>query len=83
MALNPFPVQSQLPVTKGMAMWTQPLANWFSRAWQILAAAEQASTTANRPTSNMWIGMPYFDTTLGIPIWWDGTNWIDAAGNTV
>tara|TARA_R110000764_G_scaffold172593_1_gene259416 strand:+ start:204 stop:1091 length:888 start_codon:yes stop_codon:yes gene_type:complete len=25
----------------------------------------------------------YFDTTLGKPIWYDGTNWVDATGTTV
>ena len=29
------------------------------------------------------IGECYFDTDLGIPIWYDGTNWIDATGTTV
>lgn len=28
-------------------------------------------------------GMMIFDTTLNKPIWYDGTNWIDANGNTV
>ncbi len=23
---------------------------------------------------------PYFDTTLGKPIWWTGTKWVDAVG---
>lgn len=44
--------------------------------------------TANRPTSrldNSWqtIGLMYFDTTLNKPIWWNGTNWVDANGTTV
>lgn len=39
-------------------------------------------TTAARP-SPIGVGAQIFDTTLGIPIWWDGTNWIDAAGSTV
>lgn len=29
------------------------------------------------------IGLKYYDTTLGIPIWWNGTNWVDATGTTV
>ena len=44
-------------------------------------------TTANRPVETVQlplpIGQPYFDTTLGIPIWYDGTNWVDATGGTV
>jgi hypothetical protein len=42
----------------------------------------KASTTANRPASPT-IGQEYFDTTLSIPIWWNGSSWKDAAGNTV
>lgn len=41
-----------------------------------------ADVTANRPTSPM-IGQFFKDTTLGIPIWWDGTNWINHLGATV
>ena len=37
--------------------------------------------TASRPT--VTVGYSYFDTDLGIPIWYDGANWIDAAGTTV
>ena len=39
-------------------------------------------TTAGRPTPQ-GAGSMIFDTTLGIPIWHDGTNWIDATGTTV
>lgn len=39
-------------------------------------------TTANRPGSPE-TGQQHFDTTLGQPIWYDGTNWIDSAGTTV
>jgi hypothetical protein len=40
-------------------------------------------TTANRPTQNLQIGQFYFDTTLGYPIWYDGTDWVDATGTVV
>jgi hypothetical protein len=42
-----------------------------------------AGSTADRPTINLQIGQQYFDTTLGLPIWWNGTDWIDAAGTVV
>jgi hypothetical protein len=29
------------------------------------------------------LGQQYFDTDLNLPIWYDGTDWIDAAGNVV
>jgi hypothetical protein len=40
-------------------------------------------TTAARPTVGLQIGQQYFDTTINRPIWWDGTNWINAAGTVV
>jgi hypothetical protein len=46
-----------------------------------------SGTTANRPlntnTPKLQTGLYYFDTTLGIPIWWNGTNWVNASGTVV
>ena len=41
-----------------------------------------AGTTLDRPGSPK-LHQDYFDTDLGHPIWWDGSNWVDAQGNTV
>jgi hypothetical protein len=38
--------------------------------------------TGERPLAPFLYGC-YFDTTLGIPIWWDGTKWVDAGGVAV
>lgn len=38
--------------------------------------------SASRPTASV-VGQPYFDTTLGQPIWWDGTSFVDADGGAV
>ncbi|HBE80581.1 MAG TPA: hypothetical protein DDW65_22775, partial [Firmicutes bacterium] len=35
--------------------------------------------SSERPT-DCFIGMMYFDTTLGRPLWWDGSNWVDYNG---
>jgi hypothetical protein len=43
-------------------------------------------TTGARPTSpaiGLYVGFTYYDTTLGKPIWWNGTVWKDATGSTV
>ena len=40
-------------------------------------------TTSARPVDKLLIGQIYFDTTVGKPIWWNGTNWVDAAGTVV
>lgn len=39
-------------------------------------------TTANRPTSPV-TGQRFFDTTLGYPIFWNGSNWVNSSGTTV
>ena len=38
--------------------------------------------TSNRPITTI-IGYQYFDTTIGKPIYWNGTGWIDATGTSV
>ena len=43
----------------------------------------KVSSSLNRPTDNVPEGYSYFDTTLGKPIWWNGTAWIDATGEPV
>jgi hypothetical protein len=42
-----------------------------------------AGTTGDRPSTDLQVGQFYFDTTINRPIWWDGTNWINAAGTVV
>ena len=39
--------------------------------------------TTQRPTVNLLLGQQFYDTTLGIPIWWNGTVWKNASGTTV
>jgi hypothetical protein len=39
----------------------------------------QAGATASRPVTPT-LGEMYFDTDLGLPIWWNGTYWVDALG---
>ena len=79
------PISSTLPVDENTASWPKPWATWFNQAYNILFAAQQSGTTANRPTKNLWPGRTYYDTTLAIPIWYDaaGGVWIDATGTPV
>jgi hypothetical protein len=42
-----------------------------------------SGTTASRPSTDLQVGQFYFDTTLTLPIYWTGTNWINAAGTVV
>lgn len=41
-----------------------------------------AFPTTGRPL-DVPVGFMGFDTDLGLPIWWNGTDWIDASGNIV
>ena len=51
-------------------------------AWQ--NTKQTYGTTAARPTVGREAYFTqYFDTTLGKPIWWTGSNWIDAGGSVV
>jgi len=43
----------------------------------------QSGTTADRPTIQLQIGQFYYDTTLQIPIWYNGTVWKNASGTAV
>jgi hypothetical protein len=47
------------------------------------AATPNSGVTTNRPTAYLQIGQTYFDTTLNIPIWWNGKHWVNASGTTV
>ena len=42
----------------------------------------QGGTTANRPSSPTNYQF-YFDTDLGKPIWYNGTDWVDSTGTVV
>jgi hypothetical protein len=44
-----------------------------------IAAVAAHGATAARPASPA-VGQTFFDSTLGLPIWWNGTHWINAAG---
>lgn len=44
---------------------------------------QKKGITSERPIEGMIVGFCYIDTTLNKPIWWTGTNWVDATGATV
>ena len=43
---------------------------------------EAVGITADRPATPD-AGFYYFDTTLALPIWYDGSGWVNATGTTV
>ena len=55
---------------------------WMAQLTDIVNALVSSGTTADRPTTFLFAGRTYFDTTLGQPIWYDGGGWVDATGTT-
>lgn len=41
----------------------------------------KSGPTISRPTEDLKIGLIYFDTDLNRPIWWNGYEWVDGAGD--
>ena len=56
---------------------------WLTLTTLAADSVTQSGTTANRPTVSLWIGRPYFDTTLGYAVWYNGTVWVNSTGTTV
>lgn len=42
-----------------------------------------SGNTVSRPISDLSVGLQYFDTTLGYPIWYNGEHWVNASGDQV
>lgn len=88
--INNVPTQRDLSIVdhpngEKVATWGKAWSSWFTQVYAILFAAQQSGTTAQRPTSGLWPGRPYFDTSLGSygkPIWVDknATAWVDGSG---
>lgn len=50
--------------------------------WSAWTSITPINNSANRDEAK-YLGQVYFDTTLNKPIWYNGTNWVDANGNVV
>lgn len=58
-------------------------AVWFTRTHSAARSIQDSGITADRPTSILWVGRPYFDTTIGKPIWLRSVKpnvWVTATG---
>ena len=67
------PFQSQISdaTSKATSIWAQ----WLDRVQLILNAVTNSGPTAGRPTGDLYVGQPYFDTDLGQQVIWNGTAW--------
>lgn len=69
--LNPLPgpqAGSRDPQT-GVVQFFREWYSWLNQVFRICFAQQQSGTTALRPTTGLWIGRRYYDTTLSKPIW--------------
>lgn len=64
---------------RGHGLWVKTFGSG-NTGWEPAGAA--AAATSGRPADPV-TGVPFFDTTLGKPIWWNGTAWVDATGTPV
>ena len=71
----------RLPLADSWQEWRRALTLWGrDAAFHISRSMPESGSTADRPTSDLWVGRQYFDTTLGRPVWWAGAGWVDATG---
>lgn len=61
--------------SKIKAVWQ----SWFQLVQIYLAGLTGSGPTSVRPTANLWVGRPFFDTTINVPIYWDGSTWVTSA----
>jgi hypothetical protein len=69
----------QVPSLAYSAEVTAEWAASFSAPIALPAGMTPVFATAARPTG-VPVGYTILNSTTGIPNWWDGTNWVDAAG---
>jgi hypothetical protein len=79
------PIQPDEYNRSQMDQFQNALRLYFTRLddYNSINSVPAAGITADRPVAELQIGQFYFDTTLGIPIWWNGTVWKNASGTTV
>ena len=68
------PFQSKIQAITGIVetVWQQ----WFQQIQERLNASSLSGPTSARPTTGLYVGMSYFDTTLNKPVYWNGSTWI-------
>lgn len=68
MSLSPIPTDRMIDKAHKSEISELWLA-WFGSIQFWLFPIGQFGTTAKRPTTNLYIGRIYYDTTLGYPVW--------------
>lgn len=67
--------------TSGSILWhsnsiTPRKVNRMKNMTYVTVPIIHSGATENRPTEHLVVGQMYFDTTVGAPVFWNGTEWI-------
>ena len=84
--------KAELPSIEGLAKTTEVVAKtvYDTKVAELEStindlkaklATVASGTTEQRPTENLVVGQQYFDTTLGVPVYWNGTEWHNPFAN--
>ena len=84
--------KAELPSIEGLAKTTEVVAKsvYDTKVAELEStindlkaklAAVASGTTEQRPSENLVVGQQYFDTTLGVPVYWNGTEWHNPFAN--
>ena len=87
-----YATKAELPSIEGLAKTTEVVAKsvydtkvaeleYTINDLKAKLAAVASGTTEQRPTENLVVGQQYFDTTLGVPVYWNGTEWHNPFAN--
>lgn len=85
-----FDFPDNTPITDKDGKVTLPWSQVYTRWHRIITASQQSGPTSERPTSLLWVGRIFFDTSLGAngkPIWVAQVKpsivWVDATSTPV
>jgi hypothetical protein len=73
-------------IDQNSQMINRAWAAWLTKLWVVVAPTVLHGTTAQRPIANLYVGMDYFDETLGYKVTLKSANpsvWVNGAGAVV
>ena len=76
------PIRDSLSDKKLSVAWTR----WFSSVDNYMRSVAGSGTTSNRPTKELFVGMDYFDSELGVKITIKSLNptvWVNSSGENI
>lgn len=81
--MNFYDYPSNTRVLDDKGIISQAWNQLFTRWQLVISTIPLSGTTAKRPTSNLWVGRRFFDTTLGKPVYLKSLSpsvWVDGVG---